>query len=575
MFIPTTKEELEKLKWKELDVILVSGDTYIDSSYIGVSVIGQILIAAGFKVGIIAQPAVDSEKDITRLGEPKLFWGVSSGSMDSLVANYTASLKKRKQDDFTPGTINNKRPDRALIAYSNLIKKYFKKSKCEGETSAPIILGGVEATLRRFSHYDYWSNKVRRSILLDSKADILVYGMGERAIVEIANCLKNKLKLKNIRGIMYVGRSSDIFEEYLELPSLQQVNEDPKALAQMFAIFYNNNDPLNAKGLYQACDKDRFIIQNPPALHLSTNELDNIYELPYQRDVHPYYKKDGEVRALNTIRFAITTHRGCYGECNFCSVAIHQGRTILSRSKESILREIKKVATHEQFKGYILDLGGPTANMYGGDCEIKLTKGACINKRCLFPKRCENLPYTHDIQLDLLGKVSEEIDNNNNNNKIKKAFIASGIRFDIILEDEKFGIKYLEKIIKDHTSGQMKLAPEHIDENVLQLMGKPPLAAGAIKLSEFIKIFESINRKLGLKQFLTYYFMVAYPGCNNENTLELKKYLRKNIKFTPEQIQIFTPLPSTYASLIYFLEKNIFVEKNLKAKEKQKELLLD
>ncbi|MBF0359481.1 MAG: YgiQ family radical SAM protein [Oligoflexia bacterium] len=582
MFIPTTKEELIKLNWKELDVILVSGDTYIDSSYIGVSVIGRVLLNAGFRVGIIAQPAIDSDVDIKRLGEPKLFWGISSGSMDSMVANYTALLKKRKQDDFTPGTVNNKRPDRALIVYCNLIKKYFKNS-------VPIILGGVEATLRRFSHYDYWSDKLKRSILLDSKADLLVYGMGEKAILELAqifrkfrecresgnNYLNYSDELKRVRGILYTAKEVPTTWEFLELPSHQSVLESKESFALMFDQFYMNNDPKNAKALYQACDKNRFLIQNPPALHLTTSELDSIYELPYQRDVHPYYKKDGEVRALNTIKFSITTHRGCYGECNFCSINLHQGRTILSRSIDSIIREITQIASRDDFKGYISDLGGATANMYGGDCALKLEVGGCKNKRCLFPQKCQKMPHFHHQQLKLLERVSEIKDVNDVKNvKVKKVFISSGIRYDLVVSDEKFGIKYLKKIIKDHTSGQLKLAPEHIDEEVLKLMGKPT-DPGQKMLLQFKKSFEDINKELGLKQFLTYYFMVCYPGCNDQNALNLKSFIKKNMKFTPEQVQIFTPLPSTYGSLMYYLSScldsdHIYIEKNLKEKEKQK-----
>jgi len=333
MFLPTTKEEIKKIGWNKLDIILITGDAYIDSPYFGISVIGKILLKAGYKVGIIAQPSVNNEEDIKRLGEPELFWGVSSGCLDSMISNYTATKKRRQKDDLTAGGENNKRPDRAVIAYSNLIRRYYKNTK-------PIVLGGIEASLRRIPHYDYWDNQIRRSILFDSKADLLVYGMGERTVLELADKLKKNEPIENIRGLCYISKT--IKEGYIDLPSYADVKEDKIKFINMFNIFYENNDPITANGLYQQTDT-RYLIQNPPQYNLTSEELSDIYNLKYERDVHPYYKKDGVVRALETIRFSVNTHRGCYGQCNFCSITVHQGTKVVSRTEESILNEIMEI----------------------------------------------------------------------------------------------------------------------------------------------------------------------------------------------------------------------------------------
>ncbi|MDN5303748.1 MAG: hypothetical protein PWP46_627 [Fusobacteriaceae bacterium] len=363
MFSPTTKKELEILNWNQLDIILISGDTYIDSSYNGSAVIGKYLISQGYKVGIIAQPDINSDKDITRLGVPRLYFGVSSGCVDSMVANYTATKKKRQNDDFTPGGINNKRPDRAVIKYVNLIQRYFKN-----ENKRPILIGGIEASLRRIVHYDFWSNSLRKSILFNSKADYLIYGMGEKPVLEFTKAIENKTSPNNIRGLCYI--SNEPKDDYIELPSFEECKKDKYKFIDAFNKFYLNNDPLTAKGLYQKHD-DRYLIQNPPAYHLTTEEIDFVYDLKYEKDVHPFYKKDGTVRALDTIKNSVTTHRGCYGECNFCAIAVHQGRTIIQRSEKSILKEIESIASEKGFKGYISDIGGPTANMYAIECEKK------------------------------------------------------------------------------------------------------------------------------------------------------------------------------------------------------------
>jgi len=559
MFIPTTKEELRKLRWDYLDVILVSGDSYIDSPYMGISVIGHVLMDAGFRVGIIAQPDITSEKDITRLGEPRLFWGISAGSIDSMVSNYTASLKKRKSDDYTPGGINNRRPDRALIVYTNLVRRYFKQTK-------PIILGGMEASLRRIAHYDYWSDKIRRAIIFDAKADYLIYGMADHSILEFANHMKNDLDPKSIRGLSYI--SKETVPEYLEISSYENVMADKFAYIDSFDTFYKNNDPITAKGLIQA-HGDRYLIQNPPAYPLSQKELDRVYSLPYERRQHPYYEKQGKVKALETIRFSISTHRGCYGECNFCAIAVHEGRTIQSRSKESILQEVEEISRIPEFKGIIQDLGGPTANMYGFECVKKIKSGVCLDRRCISPAICSALKPNHKRQIDLLKAVRSHP-------KVKKVFVASGIRYDLLLNDRQHGKEYIEEVLAHHVSGQLKIAPEHSDDNILKLMGKP----GSDSLLEFKQNVDQINKKLGKKQFITYYFIAAYPGCSEREMLHLKEFTAKKLKTNPEQVQIFTPTPSTYASVMYYTEVNpftkepIFVEKNIKKKTKQKEILV-
>lgn len=558
MFLPTTKEELNKLGWKKLDVIIISGDTYIDSSYSGAAVIGKILLNAGYKVGIIAQPDIHSKKDITRLGEPELFWGVTSGCVDSMVANFTASKKRRRQDDFTPGGINNRRPDRAVIVYSNLIRQHFKETK-------PIVIGGIEASLRRIAHYDYWDDKIRRSILFDAKADILVYGMGDKATLEIAQQLRDGKPFNDIRGICYISKSTK--EGYINLPTFHQVVEDKKNFIEMFHTFYRNNDSVSAKGLCQQ-HGDRYLIQNPPAHYLSQDELDKIYNLDYERDVHPYYLKDGKVRAMDTIQFSITTHRGCYGECNFCAISVHQGTAITSRSEQSIIDEAKQIVHDPDFKGYIQDVGGPTANMYNTGCDKMQSYGKCLKKDCIFPTTCNKLDINHKPQIELLRKLR-------NISGVKKVFVASGIRYDMVIDDKASGEDYLNELIEHHVSGQLKIAPEHTEDKVLGLMRKPEIHY----LSEFIKRLDRINCMKKKNQYLTYYLIAAHPGCDLKDELKMKQYVSKELKINPEQVQIFTPTPSIYSTLMYYTEMNpwtgekLFVEKNLGRKERHKRIL--
>ena len=598
LFLPTTRDEMKELGYVELDVILVTGDTYIDSPYIGAAMIGKYLHSKGYRVGIIAQPDIDDDKDISRLGEPLLFWGVTGGSVDSMVANYTASDKRRQQDDFTPGEKNDRRPDRAVLAYTNLIRRFFKNTR-------PIVLGGIEASLRRITHFDYWSNSVRRPVLFDAKADYLVYGMGEKAVLKLADAFKRGIDnsstdIRNtvcaIKGVSFICNHLEfeklkIAESHIELASFEHCStsttESKKCFIEMFGTFYNNNEAQTSKGLYQKVG-DRYLVQNPPQPLADKLELDSYYDLSFERDVHPFYASQGKVRALDTIRFSITTHRGCYGECNFCAITVHQGRTILSRSEESILKEAASFTSHPKFHGVIADVGGPTANMYGYECTKKIKAGVCDDKRCVFPKTCETLKPNHFLQLNLLKKLK-------NMSGVKHIFIASGIRYDLIMDDYKYGHDYLREVVENHTSGQLKIAPEHTDKNVLKLMGKPDND----RLGEFVTAFEKLSNENsknyhirninksgvgGKKKFLTYYFIAAHPGCSEKEMKQVKEYTSQNLGLNPEQVQIFTPTPSTWSSIMYYTGFNpfqrtsdgfeeIFVEKNVQRKIRQKEIL--
>jgi uncharacterized radical SAM protein YgiQ len=559
LLLPATRAEMKNLGWDTCDVILISGDSYIDSPYIGVAVIGRILMDAGLRVGVIAQPDIESDKDVTRLGEPNIFWGVTGGSVDSMVANYTALKKKRKTDDYTPGGENTKRPDRAVIAYSNLIRRYYKET-------APIVLGGIEASLRRIAHYDYWSNKVRGSILFDAKADYLLYGMAERSIIQLAEALKNGTSAEEIKGLCY--KSTDIPESYLRLPDLSVVKKDKKKFLQMFQTFYEQNDPITANGLVQLHDT-RYLIQNPPQGYLSQRELDHVSNLPYEYVLHPYDKKNGDVRALDTIRFSIKSHQGCYGECNFCAIAVHEGRTVRWRSEESIVEEAKKIISLPGFKGYLLDVGGPTANMYGFECKKKLEHGACKDQSCIFPEVCKALKPTHEPYGKLLAKLSELPG-------IKKVFVSSGIRYDLLFGDKSYGERFMQQLVAKHVSGQLKVAPEHTDEKVLKKMRKPSFSQ-AIRFKAW---FDRLSAKLGMKQFLTYYFIAGYPGCSEKQMKSMKQTISKELQLIPEQVQLFTPTPSTWATAMYYTEmdedgNSIFVEKDGGRKRQQLDIMFE
>ena len=556
-FLPTTKEELEQAGIGRPDVILVSGDTYLDSPYNGTAIIGRLLESAGYTVAIIAQPDMDND-DIERLGEPKLFWGVSAGCVDSMVANYTASKKPRRSDDFTPGGVNNRRPDRAVLAYTNLIRRHFKNT-------VPIVIGGIEASLRRVAHYDFWSDSIRRSVLFDSKADYLIYGMGEQATQLLAEALRDSKPVDDIRGICYIAKEAP--EKYELLPSYEDCSKSKDVFTQMFHAFYRNNDPITANGLAQK-HGDRYLVQNPPSETPTRPELNSYYEFPYTYKVHPYYAKDGQVKAVDTVRNSVTTHRGCYGECNFCAIAVHQGTTIVERTEHSVVMEVQRYANAENFNGIINDVGGPTANMYGMECKKKKTLGRCQDKRCLFPQKCPSMPADHRKISSLLAAVR-------NIKGVRRVFIASGIRYDMIMDDTAYGGQYLENLVKYHVSGQLKIAPEHTQDNVLKLMGKP----SAESLKKFVEAYNAANKKQRKRQYLTYYLIAAHPGCAQTDMERLKQFTSKELKIDPEQVQIFTPLPSTYSALMYYTEKDpftgeqIFVEKDNGRKIKQKAVL--
>ncbi len=559
-FLPTTPEEVRQRGWDALDVILVSGDSYIDSPYIGSAVIGRVLEKAGYRVGIIGQPDISTPADITRLGEPRLFWGVSGGSVDSMVANTTASKKRRRTDDYTPGGVNDRRPNRAVIVYTNLIRRCWKQT-------VPIVLGGIEASLRRVAHYDYWDDAIRRSILFDAKADYLLYGMAEGSVLELAQAIREDESVSDIRGLCYIARKAP--SDHLELPSYEDVLADKKTFIEMFHLFYQNNEPLSARGLVQR-HRDRFLVQNPPALYQTQAELDAVYALPFQRAQHPYYEAQGQVRALETIRFSINMQRGCYGECNFCSIAVHEGRTVRWRSEASVLAEAKTLTGLPGFKGYIQDAGGPTANMYGFECPLKLKKGACQDKRCIYPIVCSALKPDHQRLTKLLQRLRKVPG-------VKKVFVGSGIRYDLVLADAQHGDEYLKEIVNNHVSGQLKLAPEHSQDNVLAMMGKP----GRDKLVEFKRRFDQYSNQAGKKQFLTYYLIAAHPGCTEKDMQQLKNFVSRELHISPEQVQLYTPLPSTYSALMYytgldpFSYKSIYIEREPARREKQKRILVE
>jgi len=578
-FLPTTKKEMDALGWDQCDVVLISGDAYIDSPFIGVAVVGRILQKLGFKVGIIGQPDINSDIDIKRLGVPKLYWGVSGGSIDSMVANYTSTKKFRNSDDYTPGGVNNKRPDRATLVYTNLIRRYFKNT-------VPIVLGGIEASLRRVTHYDYWQNKLKKPILFDSKADIVIYGMGEIALMELTNKINllqkdsieqnipiTKLEnyeqtIKEVRGICYISKKPTL--SYHQIPSFKECLEDKEKYIDLFDKFYDNNDPISANGLCQLVDT-RYAIQTPPCDYLNEQEMDGISNLPFTRELHPYHRPDGKVKCLETIKFSIMTHQGCWGECNFCAIGVHQGRTIRTRSEDNIVAEATKFKEYKDFKGIISDLGGPTANMYGYECNKKLKLGTCDHQRCVDSKHlCSSMKPDHSRLMNMNKRVREIPG-------IRKAFVASGIRYDMITEDKKHGYNYLKSLVNDHISGQMKVAPEHTVQKVLDIMGKPVKQT----LIDFKKLYDKLNKEAGKKQFLTYYLIAAHPGCEDKDMHELKRFTTQELKMNPEQAQVFIPTPGTYSAVMYYTEldpvtrKKIFVEKDTKRKEKQKAIVVE
>lgn len=532
-FLPISKEEMKQRGWEQVDFVYVSGDAYVDHPSFGHAIITRVLEAHGYKVGIIAQPDWKNKESIMVFGEPRLGFLVSSGNMDSMVNHYTVSKKRRKADAFTPGGVMGKRPDYAAVVYSNLIRQVYKKT--------PIILGGIEASLRRLAHYDYWSNKLKRSILLDSGADILSYGMGERSIVEIAEALDSGMAVSDITyidGTVCKVKSLDCVYDAITLQSYDELQKEKLNYARSFYVQYCNTDPFTAKRLVEPYGEHLYIVQNPPSKPLSQSEMDRVYSYPYMRTYHPSYEELGGVPAIEEVKYSLISNRGCFGACSFCALTFHQGRIIQTRSHESLIEEAKKFIWDKDFKGYIHDVGGPTANFRAPACEKQLTHGACKNKQCLFPKPCKNMRVDHKDYLRPLRKL-RELPN------VKKVFIRSGIRFDYLMADKDE--TFFKELCEHHVSGQLKVAPEHISDAVLQKMGKPENSV----YQAFTKKYKQINERIGKNQFLVPYLMSSHPGSTMKEAVELAEYLR-DLGYMPEQVQDFYPTPSTISTCMYY-----------------------
>ena len=532
-FLPISKDDMVQRGWEQCDFVYITGDAYVDHPSFGHAIISRVLESHGYKVGMIAQPDWKDSKSITILGEPRLGFLVSGGNMDSMVNHYSVAKKKRQTDAYSPGGVMGKRPDYATTVYCNLIRKQYKNK--------PIIIGGIEASLRRLAHYDYWSDKVKRSILLDSQADVISYGMGEHSIVEIAEALDSGIEIKDITfisGTVFKVRSLDSVYDALELPSYQSILESRKEFARSFYIQYSNTDPYLGKRLVEKYKDNEYVVQNPPAKPLSQTEMDRIYSLPYMRDYHPSYKEAGGIPAIEEVKFSLTSNRGCFGGCNYCALTFHQGRILQTRSHESIIAEANQLIWDKDFKGYIHDVGGPTANFRHVACDKQLTKGACVNKQCLYPSPCKNLKIDHSDYLKLLRSLR-------NLPNVKKVFIRSGIRFDYLVSDKDD--TFMKELCEHHISGQLKVAPEHISNNVLKLMGKPENSV----YEDFKEKYKRMNEKLGKNQFIVPYLISSHPGSNLKEAVELAEYLR-DLGYMPEQVQDFYPTPSTISTCMYY-----------------------
>ena len=532
-FLPIDREDMKKRGWDEVDFVYVCGDAYVDHPSFGAAIITRILEAHGYRIGFIAQPDWKDDNSIQVFGRPRLGFLVSAGNMDSMVNHYTVSKKRRNQDAYTPGGVIGKRPDYATIVYCNLIRKVYKK--------VPIIIGGIEASLRRLAHYDYWSNTLKHSILMDSQANILIYGMGEHSVVEIADALDSGLAVEDItyvHGTVYHAKNLDSVYDYEMLPSFDELKKDKKEYAASFYTQYCNTDSITAKCLVESYGNNGYVVQNPPSAPLTELEMDDVYELPYMRAYHPSYEKDGGVPALNEITFSLTSNRGCFGGCSFCALTFHQGRVIQTRSHESLVNEAKEMTKDPDFKGYIHDVGGPTANFRHTACEKQKKYGVCTNKQCLFPKPCQNLKVDHKDYLALLKKIRQIPG-------VKKVFVRSGIRFDYVMADSDD--TFLRELCKYYISGQLRVAPEHISDAVLDKMGKPHNAV----YEQFIKRYQKVNATVGKEQFVVPYLMSSHPGSTLKEAVELAEYLR-DLGYMPEQVQDFYPTPSTISTCMYY-----------------------
>lgn len=560
MFLPVTKQEMADRGWEQVDFVLVTGDAYVDHHSFGTAIISRILEKNGYKVAILPQPNFQNAEDFKRFGKPRLGFLINSGTVDSMVNHYSVFKRKRKTDEYSPGGKPGNRPDRAVIVYSNRAREAYK--------DVPVIIGGIEASLRRLGHYDYWSDKVRRSILLDAKADLLIYGMGERAIVEIADALNAGIEAKDIcwiKGTCYKAKAVEVDEDTVILPSYAEITESKEAYAKSFAMAYRSNDYINGKRLIEKYTDTVYVVQNQPQPPLEREELDDVYELPFENDVHPIYAELGEIPAFREIKFSIVSSRGCFGGCSFCALTFHQGRQVRSRSKESIVKEAEALTKLKGFKGYIHDVGGPTANFRAPACKKQLKSGVCKNKDCLYPAPCKNMDVDHKEYLDVLRAVRGV-------KGVKKVFIRSGIRYDYVMADKNDA--FLRELCKYHVSGTLKVAPEHISEDVLYYMRKPNKQV----FVDFAKKYKKINQELGLKQYLIPYLISSHPGSTLKDAVELALFL-KEFGFIPDQVQDFYPTPATLSTCMYYTEldpftmKPVYVAKDMDEKKMQRALI--
>ena len=559
-FLPISRKEMKERGWDQVDFVYVIGDTYVDHPSFGHAIISRVLESRGYRVGIISQPDWKKKESITVFGEPRLAFLVSAGNMDSMVNHYSVSKKRRATDAYTPGGVMGKRPDYAAVVYGNLIRQTYKHT--------PVILGGIEASLRRLAHYDYWSDRMKRSILLDSGADIISYGMGERSIIEIAEALDAGIAVEDLTyldgTVVKVKNLASVYDA-VELPSFQEVKEQKESYAKSFYTQYQNTDPFHGQRLVEPYSPHLYVVQNPPAKPLSTMEMDDVYGLPYMRTWHPSYEKDGGVPAVEEIKFSLTSNRGCFGGCSFCALTFHQGRIVQTRSHTSLVQEAEVFTKDPAFKGYIHDVGGPTANFRHPSCEKQLKSGVCKNRQCLFPKPCGNLNADHSDYVKLLRRLR-------NIPKVKKVFIRSGIRFDYLLAEQ--GQTFLKELCEYHVSGQLKVAPEHVSDVVLEKMGKPKNQV----YTQFTNAFFEMNRKLGKKQFLVPYLMSSHPGSTLKEAVELAEYCR-DMGYMPEQVQDFYPTPSTLSTCMYYTGLDprtmepVYVPKNPHEKAMQRALI--
>ena len=559
-FLPICRADMEKRGWTQCDFVYVTGDAYVDHPSFGTAIISRVLESRGYKVGIISQPDWKDDGSIAILGEPRLGFLVSGGNMDSMVNHYTVSKKRRKNDAYTPGGVMGKRPDYAVTVYCNLIRRTYPK--------IPVIIGGIEASLRRLAHYDYWAGKLKHSILIDSQADLISYGMGERSIVEIADALDSGLNIRDITfidGTVYKTSSLDSVYDAIVLPSYDEMTADKKIYAESFYTQYCNTDPISGKRLVEPYRDNLYVVQNPPSKPLTTEEMDRVYSLPYMRAWHPSYDPLGGVPAFSEIKFSLISNRGCFGSCSFCALTFHQGRIIQARSHESLVEEAKMLTEEPDFKGYIHDVGGPTANFRYPACEKQLEHGACRQRQCLFPKPCKNLRADHTDYVELLQKLRKLP-------KVKKVFVRSGIRFDYVLADSSR--QFLKELCQYHVSGQLKVAPEHVSDQVLSLMGKPENRV----YRKFCQEYKEMNQRLGLKQYLVPYLMSSHPGSTMKAAVELAEYLR-DLGYMPEQVQDFYPTPSTLSTCMYYTGldprtmKPVYVPANPHEKAMQRALI--